>query len=200
MARSGEAALVSDVSQDPDYQLHRLGVVSQLCLPLHDGSRLAGLLNIETIHAVLGEEDLRLMQILCQHLGSALQRVRLDAERAAAHARDQQLYAEIARQASELALLHQVRNALSRDVAIDDIVKSVNAAIVQAFGYTQVSVYLLDRPYGGPAETGEQRGGSPTPNPALILQHQLGYREVFRPGSQSRRASWAGSFAAARPS
>ena len=42
----------------------------------------------DTIDAVLSGEDLRLMQILCQHLGSALRRVRLDSERAAAHAQD----------------------------------------------------------------------------------------------------------------
>ncbi len=179
VARSGEAALVSDVDQDPDYQLYRQGVISQLCLPLHDGYRLAGLLNIETTEAVLDEEDLRLMQILCQHLGSAVQRVRLDAERAAAQARDQRLYDEIARQARELALLHQVRNALSREVTINDIITSVNASIAQAFGYTQVSVYLLDRPYGGPSLTGKISGAEAESEPCLVLQHQIGYRQVL---------------------
>ncbi|GAA4017674.1 hypothetical protein GCM10022631_33000 [Deinococcus rubellus] len=179
VARSGEAALVSDVGQDPDYQVYRQGVVSQLCLPLHDDGRVGGLLNIETTAVMLDEEDLRLMQILCQHLDSALGRVRLDAEAAATHARDQQLYAEIARQARELALLHQVRNTLSRDVAIDDIIRSVNAAIVQAFGYTQVSVYLLDRPYGGPPFTEQISRAEADTEACLVLQHQIGYREVL---------------------
>ena len=161
--------------------MHRQGVVSQLCLPLHDDAQVVGLLNIETTDAVLSEEDLHLMQILCQHLGSALRRVRLDGERAAAHARDQQLYAEIARQASELALLHQIRNALSRDVAIGDIIRSVNAAIAQAFGYTQVSIYLLDRPCGEPPTNAPDNGPASRAEPeaCLIMQHQIGYRDVL---------------------
>ncbi|AZI42583.1 EAL domain-containing protein [Deinococcus psychrotolerans] len=165
VARSAQAALVQDVSQDADYQVYHPKVISQLCLPLFDGQQVAGLLNIETTDFVLGEEDLRLMQILSQHLSSALRRVRLDVKIRKARQHDQYLYAQITRQASELALLHQVRNALSREVSVDSLIRAVNTAIIAAFGYTQVSIYLLD-----PAAL---------PEPCLVLQHQIGYDTVL---------------------
>ncbi len=160
VARSGKAALVPDVRQDPDYRVYRSEVISQLCLPLSDGEQVVGLLNIETTDAVLTEEDLQLMELLTQHLSSAVQRLRRDLELSADRERDQQLYAEITRQASELALLHQVRNALSREGKVGEIIAAVNLAIVNAFGYTQVSTYLIQ-------------------NADLVLQHQIGYHHVL---------------------
>ena len=64
------------------------------------------------------------------------------------------------RQAQELALLDQVRTALTRDLNLPTVIRTVVEAIAQTFGYTHVSLYLLQ----------EDR---------LVLQHQVGYaREI----------------------
>ena len=70
------------------------------------------------------------------------------------------LFAAAQRQAQELALLDQVRTALTRDLNLPTVIRTVVEAIAQTFGYTHVSLYLLQ----------EDR---------LVLQHQVGYaREI----------------------
>ncbi|WP_181392090.1 EAL domain-containing protein [Deinococcus irradiatisoli] len=161
VAKSGQAALVLDVRSDPDYRVYHPDVISQLCVPLHAGDQVIGLLSVETLDVPLDQVDLDVMQLLGQHLGSAVARLRQDLESSATRHREQQLYADIVRQASELALLHQVRNALSREVGVQEIIQAVNGAIVAAFGYTLVSIYLLE-------------------GRTLVLQHQLGYPQTLK--------------------
>ncbi len=160
VALSGQAALVQDVRSDPDYRVYHPDVISQLCVPLLDGEQVTGLLTVETVAAPLDQGDLELIQLLGQHLSSAVKRLRQDLETSAARKREQQLYTDVVREASELALMHQVRNALSREVGVQEIVEAVNAAIVAAFGYTLVSIYLLE-------------------DSTLVLQHQIGYRQTL---------------------
>lgn len=64
------------------------------------------------------------------------------------------------RQAQELALLDQVRQALARELELPLVFRTVVEGIAQTFGYTQVSLYLVD---------GE----------VLVLQHQVGYDHVI---------------------
>jgi diguanylate cyclase (GGDEF)-like protein/PAS domain S-box-containing protein len=63
------------------------------------------------------------------------------------------------RQARELSLLDHVRSALASELDPAEIYRSVVENIVQAFGYTQVSIYLRD-------------GND------MVLQHQVGYAFV----------------------
>lgn len=53
------------------------------------------------------------------------------------------LYTTVQRQAQELHLLSQVRTVLSRDLELTDLLRAVVDAIVQSFGYTHVSIFLL---------------------------------------------------------
>ena len=71
-----------------------------------------------------------------------------------------QLFSEAVRQSQELKLLHEVRSAIARELDIHNIIKRSVEAITETFGYTLVSLYLLER------ET-------------LILQHQVGYDHVI---------------------
>jgi PAS domain-containing protein len=63
-------------------------------------------------------------------------------------------------QSRELALLHRVRTALAQELELRPVFRAVVEAIAETYGYTQVSAYLLE---------GED----------LVLQHQVGYREVI---------------------
>jgi diguanylate cyclase (GGDEF)-like protein/PAS domain S-box-containing protein len=70
------------------------------------------------------------------------------------------LFESADRQAKVLALLERVSQALSRDLELPFIFRTVVEGIAQTFGYTQVSLYLVD------AET-------------LVLQYQVGYDHVI---------------------
>jgi PAS domain S-box-containing protein len=63
-------------------------------------------------------------------------------------------------QSRELVLLHRVRTALAQELELRPVFRAVVEAIAETYGYTQVSAYLLE---------GED----------LVLQHQVGYREVI---------------------
>jgi len=64
------------------------------------------------------------------------------------------------REARELALLHSIRTALSRELDAGAVCRATVEAVAGAYGYAQVSAYLLE----GGAQDGE-----------LVLQHQVGY-------------------------
>jgi diguanylate cyclase (GGDEF)-like protein/PAS domain S-box-containing protein len=64
------------------------------------------------------------------------------------------------RQSRELALLHQVRTAVARELEVPGVLLRTVEAVAETYGYTRVSAYLLE-------------GGE------LVLQHQVGYHEAL---------------------
>ena len=70
------------------------------------------------------------------------------------------LYTAAQRHAQELALLNQVRSALASELDLSVLFRTIVEAIAQTFGYTQVSLYLLQ-------------------GDTLYLQHQVGYDRVI---------------------
>ena len=64
------------------------------------------------------------------------------------------------RQASELELLHQARSAFAQELNLKSFIKTVVEAIADTFGYTLVSMYLLE-------------------DGVLHLQHEVGYEQVI---------------------
>ncbi|MBI3160384.1 MAG: PAS domain S-box protein [Chloroflexi bacterium] len=72
----------------------------------------------------------------------------------------QDFQASVLRQANELQLLHAVRTALARQDDLPSLIHNVVSAIQDTFGYTLVSLYLLD-------------------GDTLKLQHQVGYEKII---------------------
>ena len=64
------------------------------------------------------------------------------------------------RQTQESKLLDQVRQVLARELELSIILQTVVQGIAETFGYSQVSLYLVDED-------------------VLILQHQVGYNQVI---------------------
>lgn len=88
VVRSGEPVLIEDVSADPDFICPIGGVVSEICVPLRDAGRVAGVLNVESTNGVrLTEDDLRLLLALGAHVDVAIERARLYGEVQASEAR-----------------------------------------------------------------------------------------------------------------
>jgi PAS domain S-box-containing protein len=72
----------------------------------------------------------------------------------------QELFAAARRQAQEIELLDQVRTALARELELPVVFRTVVEGTVTAFGYTQVSLYLLQ---------GDE----------LKCQYQVGYKRII---------------------
>lgn len=91
VARTGKPALIEDVRDDPDFLGAIEGITSEVCVPLFDEGDVVGLLNVESTKGhVLGEEDLRLMETIAEHVGMSVGRASLyararEAERRMAH-------------------------------------------------------------------------------------------------------------------
>ncbi len=89
------------------------------------------------------------------------------------------LYLSAQRQAQELELLHQVRTAIGHEVDLAAIFRTAVESIGQMFGYTQVSLYMIEgeRPL---SSNGEQSEDSSPPASILVCQHQTGYDRIIR--------------------
>src|SRR5258705_9475206 len=78
VARTGQAALIEDSSQDPDFIPAISGLVSEVCVPIYKNGTVVGVLNIETqAPQQLTPNDLEMMSTLSEHLGIALERAEL---------------------------------------------------------------------------------------------------------------------------
>ncbi len=130
VARTGVCALLPDVHQDPDYVQEHADVISELCVPLLDGERVVGVLNLESSTQRLTPQDLRQVQALGIWLGRAIERERL--------------YTASEQQRRALDLLHRVRTAVSRTLDLPGTIRAVNESIAQTLGYPQVSVYFCE--------------------------------------------------------
>ena len=70
--------LLEDVREDPAFLGAVEGITSEICVPLSDRGRVAGVLNVEsTDGVVLTEADLRLVSALAEQVGGAIGRARL---------------------------------------------------------------------------------------------------------------------------
>ncbi|MEE9615975.1 MAG: GAF domain-containing protein [Anaerolineae bacterium] len=91
VARHGEPALVPDVRLDPRYYEGDPDIRSELCVPLVAGSRVIGVLNVESpqVNAFTGD-DQRLLSTLASNLTVLIERARLFGEAEAARVELQQ--------------------------------------------------------------------------------------------------------------
>ncbi|MFK7601272.1 EAL domain-containing protein [Deinococcus sp. SM5_A1] len=146
VASSGQPALIPDVRLDPDYLMLSPSVISEICVPLLDGTRVVGVLDVECESRHLGVQDLRPLATLGTWLGQALERERL--------------HADTERQRRALDLLHRLRTSFGTGLYTAQSVRVVTSGLRETFGYSHVSVYLLD-------------------GDVLALQDQVGYTEVI---------------------
>ena len=132
--RSGQPALVTDVSADPDYVPLQIGIRSELCVPLTSSKEVVGVLNVES-DAVdpLDDNDLQLLLTLAPQITIALENARL--------------YAAARRQATQLALINRIAHEITGLIAATDLATLLDnaAALLQReLGYTNVSIMLAD--------------------------------------------------------
>ncbi|MCS7289991.1 MAG: sensor domain-containing diguanylate cyclase [Roseiflexus sp.] len=147
-----------------------LGTV--VAVPLKSGSAVIGVLGVtyyESYHpaaetvvkllmrfaelAAIAIDNARLYTTLQEEL---TERRRIEAELRESEQQMRHLYSVTRRQAQELHLIGQVREAIAREIDLPALFRTIVESIAATFGYTLVCLYLRD---------GDD----------LILQHQVGY-------------------------
>jgi len=77
---TGETAFVPDVGRDPEYRTAVADVASELCVPLRDGVRVVGILNIESVGAALTDLDRELLELFAAQVSVVLRNAQLAGE------------------------------------------------------------------------------------------------------------------------
>lgn len=78
VARTNQAVLVPDVSQDPDYIPVGVKSVAEIAVPLHKGGVVIGVLNVESAERKgLSEEDLRMLSMVADQVSVAIENAAL---------------------------------------------------------------------------------------------------------------------------
>ncbi len=119
VARTGEAALVLDVSQDPDYYACVDETVAELAVPICRGKVVVGVINIETDQlGQLTTQDKELLQVLAGQISIALENAVLY-DRVRRHA--QELEQTVRLRTAELAELYQVSQEISYNLSYEEL-------------------------------------------------------------------------------
>ena len=133
--RTGQAALISDVSLDPDYVAGHAEVTSEIAVPLVAEGATAGVLSIEsTPEAPLTAADLRLAQTIAERLSVAL-----------ALGREQQATAERARLFGALINFAEVANST---LDAERLMPSLADAIGEVLDVDALGLVTLERATG----------------------------------------------------
>jgi len=73
---TGETVFLPDVRHDPSYRPAVDDVVSELCVPLRDGARVKGILNVESVGAPLADLDRELLDLFAAQVSVVLRNAR----------------------------------------------------------------------------------------------------------------------------
>jgi PAS domain S-box-containing protein len=92
VVNTGQAVLITNVHHEPEFLRAAKDIQSEVCVPLFDGDKICGTLNIESAPTYdLNNNDLRLMKTLSEQVNIAIRRARLYTERAESLKREQYL-------------------------------------------------------------------------------------------------------------
>ncbi len=156
----GNTAMISDLLAQGVVDREPVGplAVDWLGVPLKAEDKIIGLIAVQSYsdHIRLTDEHKDLLVFVSAQVAMAIQRKRAEEALHDSEQRYHDLFDGARRQAQELALLDRVRTALTRELDLDALFRTVVTAIAETFGYALVSLYLLD---------GDE----------LVQQHQIGY-------------------------
>jgi len=111
VTRSGEPALLTDVSQDQDYIPCLPDITAEMVVPIFRGRLVIGVINIQTCWAdQINQQDLNILQVLAGQISIALENAVLYA-RVRSHAEN--LEAVVAQRTAELTELYRLSQEIS---------------------------------------------------------------------------------------
>lgn len=135
VARTGQPALITDVTKDPDYVTADPAISSEAAVPIIVDNRVLGVLNVEsdTAHG-LRQNDLDLMQTLASQLGVAM--------------RNALLFDETTRARDELTVLYDAVKTISSSLELDAVLENLVTVTCRAFTYEFGAILLADERTG----------------------------------------------------
>jgi len=135
VARTGQPALVPDVSQDPDYIPAYPQIKSEICVPVKSGETLLGTLNVECDEKrPLTDDDLQLLSTLSSHIGVAIENARL--------------FEKEQRLSTQRKTIAEVGRTAAAILDMDTLLSRVVHLIAQGFGYYRVHIFQVDQDSG----------------------------------------------------
>ncbi len=131
VAKTREAYLAGDVSQDPYYFSSAVRQGSAIGVPMLDKEYLLGVIYVESARKdELNQDDLQTLQTLANQVATSIQKARLQA-RTQEHLR-------------VMTTLQSISHTVASSLELDQILKNVIRLLKDAFGYTYLSIYLLN--------------------------------------------------------
>jgi PAS domain S-box-containing protein len=119
VVRSGQVALIPDVSRDPDYIAGFENAVMELAVPIFHGNVVVGVINIEADRpGQLGSDDRDLLQVLAGQISIALENAVLY-ERVRRHA--EELEQTVAQRTAELSELFQLSQKIGYTLSYSEL-------------------------------------------------------------------------------
>lgn len=134
VAATGEAALIPNVREAPEFIGSSDDSLSELAVPIRGEGRVLGVVNVESpeLHAFT-EYDLRLLQALADQVAVAIQNGRL--------------YAEAQRQAERLALVADMAAELMVPQPETDLLENTVEMICERLGHGHAAIGVIEGPY-----------------------------------------------------
>ncbi len=129
-------------------------------VPIQLSQEFLGVLNVVNRPIPFSPGDVELLSLFATQTAIAIRNAQLVDSLQESEQSYKKLFVIERRQAQELYLLEQVRTALAAELDLPAILRTIVETIAKTFGYTQVSIYLLE---GGGA----------------VLQHQVGYHRML---------------------
>ncbi len=134
VAETQQSYFSSDIARDP-YYYHptSMGSGSALATPILYEGQLLGVAYVQSAPPnPIFIEDLPIMQTLSSHLAIVLQKARL--------------YADVQSHLTSMTILQSVTETVNSSLELDNIFKIVVRLLKETYGYTYVSIYLLEGP------------------------------------------------------
>ena len=132
VAETQQSYFSKDITHDPHYyHPASMGNGSALGTPILYENRLLGVAYVQSAHEnPILPEDLSIMQTLSSHLAIAIQKARL--------------YADVQSHLTSMTTLQSVTETVNSSLEIDKIFEMVVQLLKETYGYTYVSIYLLE--------------------------------------------------------
>lgn len=142
VAETREAYSAGDVSHDPYYFSSAERNGSAIGVPMLDKENLLGVIYVESATKdELQADDVQTLQALANQVATSLQKARL--------------YERTQRHLQVMTTLQSISHAVTSSLDLDEILNNVIQLLKDSFGYTYLSIYLLE---GGTLYLGAQLG------------------------------------------
>ncbi|MBL8050511.1 MAG: diguanylate cyclase [Anaerolineales bacterium] len=133
-AKIQKTYVTDNVSKDPYYYSNREHFGSAICTPLFEGEKLFGVLYVESEKPnEFDELDVKTMETLATHISAALHRAAL--------------YMETQENLRVLSIIQNISRTISSSLEKATIANQVVTELKEAFGYTHISIYMLENDY-----------------------------------------------------